>query len=1287
MSRSRLLASLTRFRPQLITFLLALAIVFAASCSRFVGDGAATSNVAENLVSPNNAITQAGDELRTGWFPDQPNLDPATVGGPNFNQLFKTALPLSPGEQVLAQPLVYNGKVLVVTEANNLYLLDANSGAITNQRALGAAFSPSGSGIQCGDISPTVGITGTPVIDNATGTAYFYSKSAAGVWTLHAVSMTDLSERAGAWPVTISGNAQNDASATFNSLYAHQRPGLLLMGGVIYAAFGSHCDIGPYRGFIFGVSTAGAITARFTDVANTAGVTRGNGIWMSGAGLSSDGAGRIFFSTGNGYPVNNTPYPGPIPSNTPPGDLEEAVVRLNVQGDGTLKSTDFFAPFNSADLNGADADLGSGGIVLLPPQFGTAAFPHLAIIAGKGGYAYLMNRDALGGFKQGPAGGDNVLATVQLGGATWSRASVWPGDGGYIYITTNGGGGTPNNGFRLQVLKYGTDAQGKPTISVVGQAPDDFGSFSGSPIVTSNGTNSGSALVWVTNLSSELRVYDAVPVNGTLNIRFRKAYGNQAKFTTVGVGAGKVYIGSGDGNVVGYGAAPAPVTGAAVAFGNVTVNQTKTLTATITATQTVTVTGLGSSNAAVFTLGASTPALPVTLNANQSITVPVTFKPTAASGYSATLNVTTSTAAVGTISLSGTGQIAGPQLTAQPMTVNFGGVATGTTKSVSVVLQNQGSQLLTFAGFTAPAAPFSATGVPAAGATLAAGASVTISTTYSPTQAVTSSGSLIINSNGGNITIPLTGTSGAPAQMVITPLALDYGSIAGGTNKVLTFTVKNTGGVDLTITKSKPPALGQFVATTTLNEGSVVTAGQTLTESVTFSSAAAGTFADAWQITGSDTSGLQVVNFSGTVTAAATALSRTGWGASASAVGGGDVPGNALDGQAATRFTSGVAQSGTATNTYTLDMLTAQTFTQITLDSGADYARNYSVFASNDQANWGTAIAQGTGVEGVTTIAFAAKTARYLQIRQATAATVGAWWSITELNVFGTTGGGGGGGGNPGAPLSRAGWVLTGSATGGADVAGNATDGNAGSRWSSGQPQSNAVTQTFTIDLLTAQAFEKITLESGGDYARNYSVFASNDQANWGTAIATGTGTGATTTITFTAKTARYIQIRQATAATIGAWWSIYELNVYSPAGGGGGGGGVTALTRTGWIASGSATGDPPPNALDGNIGTRWSTSAGQAPNQFFQVDMLAAKTFTQITLDAAGSAQDYPRGYQVFVSNDGVNFGTAIATGAPTTPLVTITFAAQTARYIKVVQTATLASNWWSLYEFNVYN
>jgi len=126
----------------LVRSIRAIAVAFAAFALAVAGCKGWSGLEVErgNLVSGNGAITQAGDESRTGWYPDQAGLDPAIVGGTGFGRIFKTALPLTPGEQVLAQPLVYNGQVLVATESNNLYLLDAATGAITAQRALGAAF-------------------------------------------------------------------------------------------------------------------------------------------------------------------------------------------------------------------------------------------------------------------------------------------------------------------------------------------------------------------------------------------------------------------------------------------------------------------------------------------------------------------------------------------------------------------------------------------------------------------------------------------------------------------------------------------------------------------------------------------------------------------------------------------------------------------------------------------------------------------------------------------------------------------------------------------------------------------------------------------------------------------------------------------------------------------------------------------------------------------------------------------------------------------------------------------
>jgi len=87
----------------------------------------------------------------------------------------------------------------------------------------------------------------------------------------------------------------------------------------------------------------------------------------------------------------------------------------------------------------------------------------------------------------------------------------------------------------------------------------------------------------------------------------------------------------------------------------------------------------------------------------------------------------------------------------------------------------------------------------------------------------------------------------------------------------------------------------------------------------------------------------------------------------------------------------------------------------------------------------------------------------------------------------------------------------------------------------------------------------------------------------------------------------------------------------------------------------------------------------------WFEVDMTSTQTFNEITMDSAGSTNDYARGYQVFVSTDGTNFGSAIASGTGAAALITVQFPTQTARYIKVVQTGA-ASNWWSIAELNVY-
>src|SRR3954451_22896365 len=215
------------------------------------------------------SVTESGDELRTGHYNNQPRLSRSVVSGTTFGQLFSTNV----NGQVYAQPLVSQGTLFVATETNDIYGLDPETGAERWHRNLGAAFDPTVPGIACNDLTPSIGIIGTPVIDRTSNTAYFFSKviqSGVTKTLAHAVSVSTGVEKAG-FPVTIQGAASNMASLAFDSMHHLQRPGLLLMGGMVYAAFGAHCDAPPWQGWIVGVSTDGSRQTRW--VANQNGAT------------------------------------------------------------------------------------------------------------------------------------------------------------------------------------------------------------------------------------------------------------------------------------------------------------------------------------------------------------------------------------------------------------------------------------------------------------------------------------------------------------------------------------------------------------------------------------------------------------------------------------------------------------------------------------------------------------------------------------------------------------------------------------------------------------------------------------------------------------------------------------------------------------------------------------------------------------------------------------------------------------------------------------------------------
>ncbi len=810
-----------------------------------------------------SGITNSGDDLRTGWYPDQASLTPQLLSGGTFGQVWSTPV----NGQVYAQPLLANGTLLVATENNFLYGLNPASGALKWSNPVNLGTPWKAADIGCGDLAPTIGVTATPVIDPATNTAYLthktYASGSSGEarWYMDAIDMASGAERAG-FPVALEGSAQNAPSQSFHPTTELQRPGLLLMNGVVYAAFGSDCDEPPWQGWVFGISTAGGVRARWVSVASGSGA----GIWQSGAGLTSDGSGTILLSTGNG----GAPAV-PTPGSTPPSGLGESVVRLTVQGDGSLKATDFFAPFDAATLDDWDADFASGGVTGLPSAyFGTSEVPNLAVAVGKDGYVYLLNRDNLGGIAQGPSGSDNVVQRIGPYGGVWSRPGVWPGDGGWVYIpTASGGTSASGSSGNLRVYQYGHSGSGAPTLSLQGTSTDAFGFSSSAPVITSDGTTSGSALVWTVwapnggGSGAQLRAYDPMPVNGHPVLRWSAPVGTSAKFATPGVGEGRLYVGTRDGHVLGFGSPISPVlTGPATVFSTSTIGQSEQKDVTLKASEALTLTSLESSSTQ-FKVGVPTPVLPASLAANQTISVPITFAPSATGPLGATLTANTSSGKSATFALSGIGQAAAAQLEATPPLVTFGGTTIGGHLSGSATFRNVGGQPLTVESVRMPAAPFGATGVPKVGSTIAPGTSVTVTVSFDPTSKGAFSGEIGLDTSAGSSTVGLSGSAGEAGRLQIESEHTDFGNVGLGASATRSFTIENMGETAVTITKSKPPNGGAFTATTSLPEGTTIGPGESLREEVTFTPSALGEASGQWLINADDTTGLHSVSFSG----------------------------------------------------------------------------------------------------------------------------------------------------------------------------------------------------------------------------------------------------------------------------------------------------------------------------------------------------------------------------------------------------------------------------------------
>ena len=365
------------------------------------------------------------DKLRTGLNPNETVLTPANVNSTQFGKLFSYSIDGTADASPLYVPNLnipgqgFHNVVFVATEHDSVYAFDADGLQTTPlwqdsfiDPANGITVVPPNDTGECCDISPEIGITGTPVIDPNTNTLYVVvkTKEVSGGNTnyfhrLHALDLTTGAEKFGG-PVNITATAPGNGAGSsggqipFYSLHQNQRAALLLDNGVVYIAFGAHGDNSPYHGWIFGYD-AGTLqqTMFFNTSPNDNGIRstgggQGSGVWQSGDGIATDATGNLYFVTGNGvFDVNNG---GP--------DYGDSFMRLSTSG----TVVDYFTPHDQQYMNDQDIDLGSGGVLLLPDQPGP--HPHLAITAGKNGTIYVIDRDNMGQYN--PNNDNQIVQSV-----------------------------------------------------------------------------------------------------------------------------------------------------------------------------------------------------------------------------------------------------------------------------------------------------------------------------------------------------------------------------------------------------------------------------------------------------------------------------------------------------------------------------------------------------------------------------------------------------------------------------------------------------------------------------------------------------------------------------------------------------------------------------------------------------------------------------------------------------------------------------------------------------------
>ena len=506
--------------------------------------------IALSLTAQVNVLTWHNDNARTGQNLHETILQPSNVNQRMFGRLATLAV----DGKVDAQPLYVLGVNLpgqgihnvlyVATEHGSLYAFDADTFSLLRQVSLLGSNETPSDDHGCFQVTPEIGITATPVIDLAAGPsgilyAISMSKDAGGRYhhRLHALDLPSLTERLGG-PVEIQASYPGKgAENTFNPTVHVERPGLLLSNGVVYTAWGSHCDGGAYAGWLIGYNQN---TLAQVSVLNL--IPNGNdgGVWSAGSGPAADENGNLYLLTGNGTFDTSLNSAG-FPANS---DFGNAFVRINASG--SLSVSDYFTMTNTVSESAHDTDLGSGGLMLLPPlDNGRGSQVSLVVGAGKDQNIYVLDRANLGKFNPSMDSIYQLLSNA-LPGGVWSSPAWFNGS---LYY---GAVGDYLRAFSFTNGAFTPSAHSATAFPYPGTTPS----------ISADGNANG--IVWAVENQNDavLHAYNAADLsielyNSNQAAQGRDHFGVGNKFIVPTIANGKVYVGTVNGVGV-FGLHPKP---------------------------------------------------------------------------------------------------------------------------------------------------------------------------------------------------------------------------------------------------------------------------------------------------------------------------------------------------------------------------------------------------------------------------------------------------------------------------------------------------------------------------------------------------------------------------------------------------------------------------------------------------------------------------------------------------------------------------------------------------------